>query len=226
MPIDRYFLDGPLEKGTLVSLEEPELRHLRVTRKHPGESVELVNGKGSLGRAEIAALGKRDATLKILEVEQKAAPSQQIILAQAIPKLPRLEYILEKGTELGVFAFWLFPGALSEKSDFSESQWERLKLIVLSALKQCERRYLPEIVLLPKLDKWEAPQGTLFYGDPRATEPLNKESGRTLIFIGPEGGFEERECAQLDELGAKGVKLHGNVLRVDTAAICALSQLY
>jgi 16S rRNA (uracil1498-N3)-methyltransferase len=234
MPSERFFLDLPhLEEKEEVVLTDQEFHHLaNVMRSKVGDQVELVNGRYQLGVATVVFLDKKQAHLHVEAVHEDKPSSHQLILAQAIPRLNRLEFILEKGTELGATAFWLFQATLSERKEApSESQMKRLKQITISALKQCGRLDLPEIIFFPSLFHWKKmPEGSLFFGDTRPSAPDLKEviaySGKQkrIFFIGPESGFHEKEVNFLEtQWKAKGVKLHDNILRVDTAALVALA---
>lgn len=231
MPAYRFFHSERFEPAVFVKLEGEEAHHLaRVMRCREGEKVELVNGKGELAKAEVATLGKRSVLLSVDTVE-KGPAERRIILAQAIPRLSRLKIILEKATELGVTDYWLFPGELSEKKEVSKGQIEKLQTITISALKQSGRLYLPSIALKPPLERWEKLPCDAFFGDvkadaPRLSEQRPSDDSPVLIFIGPESGFTEKEEKKLQVLGAKGVKLHHNILRSDTAPLVALSLLY
>lgn len=231
MPIERYFLDDPLQLHDTKSLKDSEFHHLsRVMRARVGDHVELVNGRGILAKASIQALEKNQAILSVENIIHEPVNTQLIILAQALPKLNRLDFILEKGTELGVNEFWLFPGDLSLKKDFSDNQKERARSVTIAAMKQSGRLMLPEIKILPPLEKWPLIKGTAFFGDLDETAPLFLSAWQqqtvhfpVSFFIGPESGWSEREVSLLKEKGAKGVKLHTNILRTDTASLVAIS---
>jgi 16S rRNA (uracil1498-N3)-methyltransferase len=231
MPHDRFYSDSPLEQEMLVSLKEAELHHLIVSRARIGQTVELINGKGKLAQATLTSLDKKQALLRIDSVSQGPEESPHIILAQGLPRMNHLEWIVEKGTELGVTAFWLFPGVLSEKSTLSENQENRLKHLVLAAMKQCGRLDLPEVVLKPPLSTWTPLDGCLLYADLSNDAPLlwkltNTSSSPLILFIGPESGFDPKEVLHLEKvLKAQKVRLHPHTLRTETAAIAGLSLL-
>lgn len=229
MPHNRYYLDAPLNENETVTLADEEFHHLsRVLRARVGDAVEIVNGHGQLAHAHLVELAKKEARLEIKALEE-ANPKPPLILAQALTRMNHLEWIIEKGTELGATSFWLFPGILSEKDELSPTQSLRLKHLAISAMKQCGRLDLPSIELKPPLLKWQPLQGTLLFGDPRApflwesdlTRPLPSP---TIFLIGPESGFEEQEVDFMQNvLKAKGVRLHSNILRAETASLTALS---
>jgi 16S rRNA (uracil1498-N3)-methyltransferase len=225
MPADRFFTPTPLEDPLI--LEGEEFHHLtKVMRIRVGETIEIVNGQGEFVEAEVVSLDKK-AQLKIVSHRNTPPPSQNVILAQALTRPSSLEWIVEKGTELGVTEFWLFPGDRSEKKELSPSQLLRLETIIINALKQCGRLYLPKIVLKLPLEKWEKPSGSLFFGDLSSKMPLKGPFEKTVIFfIGPEKGLSSEEVQLLNKFHAKGITLHENILRAETAAIAALSEFY
>ncbi len=228
LPVDRFFTDTPLNTRQSLLLEGDEAGHIaRVLRKHIGERVELVNGQGVLAHAEITALGKNKVSLAVGDTE-RSPPPPQIILAQALIKPNRLDFVLEKGTELGAAAFWLFPAERSEKVELSETQIKRCRGLTISALKQSGRLYLPHITLLPKLSAWKPLPYPAFFGDTNSNAPLLSQCHITppvIFFVGPEGGFTEKEELELKKRGAQGVSLHFNILRSETAALASLSLL-
>jgi len=230
MPAERYYIESELTKSDEVILEGLEFHHLtNVMRSKAGEKVEIVNGSGCLATATILHVEKKKAVLEIDELFNAPKPAHQVILAQAIPRLNRLDFIVEKGTELGMTELWLFPGDRSERKELSTSQIERLKSITVAALKQCGRLYLPQIMMKPALAKWPSAPISLYFGDLSPTAPLfsdlmGQKHDRNIIFCtGPESGFSENEAKKLIELGASGVKLHSHILRTDTASLAALT---
>lgn len=229
MPHDRFYIDTPFHLEESVSLEDTEWHHLvNVQRAKCGAAVDLINGRGQLAHAKIVALNKKSAEL-VIESIQESTPPPSIILALALPRMNHLEWVVEKGTELNASSFWLFPGAQSEVSDLSPSKQQRLKHLSIAAMKQCGRLDLPSIEIKPPLMQWKAQPGTLLYGDvspeapPLWTLPRLSEYP-IVLFIGPEKGFSSKEESYLrDTLKAKGIRLHSNILRAETAPLVGLS---
>jgi len=225
MPADRFFVAAPL-KNNLI-LEGEEFHHLvKVMRVRIGETIEIVNGQGELAEAELVSLDKKGCELKILSHKKVPPPEQAVVLALALTRPASLEWTLEKATELGATEFWLFPGERSEKKDLSKSQIHRLDMILINALKQCGRLYLPKIVLKPPLGEWQTPSGSLYFGDFSTKAPLKGPFDKTVMFfIGPEKGLSPAETVLLREkFKARPISLHENILRAETAAITILSQ--
>lgn len=231
MPIERYFSDSDLVKGESLTLTDQEFHHLvHVTRIKSGEEIEVVNGRGALATAIVNRLEKKQAVLSVNSVMCAPKSNTEVILAQAIPRINRLDFILEKGTELGMSQLWLFPAAESERRSFTDHQLDRMRAIKVSAMKQCGRLYLPQLKIMPPLNQWKPLECIAFYGDVDPKAPVFAEIWKemqhpehALFFVGPEGGFNAEEQTILQQLNAKGVKLHPNILRTDTAALTALS---
>ena len=229
MPVYRFFSKEAFSSDQEIFLDEEERRHLNVLRLRVGEKAELINGNGDLAEATLTELDKKKALLKVDRFIHEEKPCPNLILIQALPKMNRLESILEKGTELGMDEIRLFPGDLSEKVGFSKNQMDRASHIVLSAIKQCGRLYLPKITYCSSLEEALDIKAQIFFGDIRKEAPplfkeLEKISLETswAIAIGPESGFSSKEEAFLQRKG-KGVALHKNILRTDTAPLSALS---
>lgn len=231
MPVNRYYSEVPLIPEGEILLTEQEFHHLaHVNRTKEGEAVELVDGKGNLATASVVNVRKKEALLKIDALAASPPESFRIVLAQAVPRLSRLDTILEKGTELGVTEFILFPGERSEIKRLEDKQLARMKQLTISAMKQCGRLYLPALTKRPPLKGWEHQDIPAFFGDLEQHAPdlisawqHNPPKEGICVVIGPESGFSESEEIKLRALGCKGIKLHHNILRTDTAAIAALS---
>ena len=225
MPADRFYLKKIFKEGNEVILEGDELHHLsRVMRKKQGETVELVNGMGTLAQGKVLKIEKREATLSILEKTSHPPLISPLILIQALPKFSHLELIVQKGTELGVSSFHLFPSKQSEKKALSPHQIKRLEQICIGAMKQCGRLDLPDIYLAQNMESLELPNGHAYFGNPRATHPFPTGHAPYLLFIGPEKGFTDKEHQALKKLfQAQEVRLHPYILRVETAAIAAVT---
>ena len=224
MPAERFFYKGSIFENQAIALSEEESLHLlKVMRTKPGEQVEIINGQSELAVARL----KEDGKLLIEKVTRQPKPKERLILCIAMPKFNRVEWIIEKGTELGVHSFWLFEGERSEKSHLSEHQQQRLSHLAISALKQAGRLDLPSVVVKPPLKEWTKPQGALLFGDTsqNANAIAQSYSLPIYFFSGPEKGFGKNELDLLKKWEAIGVTLSKNILRADTAPIAAAAIL-
>jgi len=220
MPENRYFVDQKLQSGETLILPKEEQKHIRVLRKRSGEPIELVNGQNLLAHATLLT----PETAQITSITSRDPPERQVILAQALLKPKNLDLVIEKGTELGATAFWLFPGEKSEKRELSEHQKNRLRHLTISAMKQCGRLDLPYILLKPPLAQWDKPSIPLIHGNPSSKIPISCP-GSVVIVIGPESGFSFNELKILEQFESHSISLSPNILRAETAALCALSKL-
>ncbi len=229
MAENRFYLPKPLAEGP-VEIEGDEAHHIiHVMRLKEGARLDLVNGFGELAEAVLATTRKKSATVNIERILKQPPPSFSLIIAQASPRFAKLDMIVEKATELGMTELWLFPGDKSEKCAYSDHQTERLKRIMIAAMKQCGRLYLPHLKFQKPLSEWQHTELPLFFGDLRPGAPTllsawSPAHQKGAIFaIGPESGFSMNEVEALLKLKAQGISLHWNILRTETAPIAALS---
>lgn len=215
--------------------EEDAAHALRVLRMKPGDTVALSDGKERY-EAELEAPEDGRLRARLLSPLPSNEPALRVTLFQGLPKGERMDYIVQKATEIGVEA--IVPVHLarcvaqpSEKA--AERQQKRWQRIALEAAKQCGRAAVPEILpirswaaLKPCVAQyqhfvipWEE-EATAGHGIRQA---LAGATGTVGLLIGPEGGITGEEVAELRALGAQTVGLGPRILRTDTAAICALT---
>jgi 16S rRNA (uracil1498-N3)-methyltransferase len=223
----RFYLNEQFLKDSTLELSGSEHHHLsRVIRMREGEEIELVNGIGSLGKARIVKIDKERTSVHIQHVEHSPLPTEKIFLGIPFMRPSKLEWIIEKGTEVGADAFYLYPADHSTQNSLSDHQIERLRNITISALKQSGRLSLPHLEILPNLDSILEKEADIFYGDIRTSSPFIQGGsiGTSLFVTGPESGFSEDEYNQL-QVKARGVRINQNILRAETAPIVALGLL-
>jgi 16S rRNA (uracil1498-N3)-methyltransferase len=219
-----------------VRVEGDAFHHLRVLRLGPGDALEVFDGKGRAWEAEVLEVSRDSATVRLGPL-RKASTGRHVSLLQALPKADKLELVLQKGTELGVHAF--FP-VVSERSVMrlteaaAETRRVRWQRIADEAARQCGRadvpavhpvegllaavRALPPTTRVLVLDEEERTLGLAQAAAADARAPL-------ALVVGPEGGLERAEVDALRELGAVSVSLGPLVLRTETAALAALAVL-
>lgn len=228
MPQNRYYSPQNLQIGSDVILKDDELHYLRsVMRTRVGEEIELINGKGALAHGILKSLSDKEARVEVTHASEVQAPPYSLTLALAFLKPAHFEYAIEKATEVGVTGFLLFPGQLSEKKAISEQYLKRLQTICLSSTKQCGRLFLPQIFVKEKLVDCLTGQGLIF-GDLESKQELSTLAltKSTTLIVGPESGFSQAERKLLLERGAKGILLHPNTLRAETAAVIGSALLF
>lgn len=224
---ERFYLPSlPLEP-TSVQLENEEHHHLsHVFRVREGETVELVNGSGSIANALVTHIEKKKTLLQITSLQKQEKDPFSISLAIPWMRPSKLDWIIEKGTELGADAFIFYTAEKSKQEPLKEKAKERIEHLLIAAMKQSKRLYLPQIKEEEDLSKVIQAKTPLFFGDidPK-TSPLPSLLPKELLFItGPESGFSLEE-KELLATKATGVSLNPHILRAETAPIAALAIL-
>ena len=188
-------------------------------------TIPLTDGAGRLARAEITHLEKKKATLVIRELTEKPAPSPEVHLFVAPTKqIDRMEWLVEKGTEIGVAGFHFFTSYHSERRVIRK---DRLEQIALAAMKQSNRLHLPVIhPLIPWRDAL-VKAGTYPVrliaqaGGPIHLTTRAATKAPVALLIGPEGDFSEQEIQEALMAGFTKVQLGEYRLRTETAALIA-----
>ena len=225
---NRFYTPSPLSVGSIV-LDGPEAHHLsHVRRLGIGDEALLFNGDGREYRAIVASIAKREVELNIIEVNASDREiGFRLQVACALPKGDRLDFLIEKLTELGATDF---TPLLAERSIVvaRESKIEKLQRAVIESSKQCGRNVLMNIHSplrfvewcgldnLPE-SRWIAHPG----GESIALRPIAKSG--VAIAIGPEGGFTDQEVSAAMQAGFCRVSLGPRILRIETAALAAVT---
>lgn len=231
----RLYIDCPvLEQGTFVELNKKQSHYISHVMRHAaGESLEIFNGRDGLWLAHIQEESSKK--MRILEVDEHLSPQislPTVHLCFAPLKQGPLHVLVEKGTELGVTRFHPL---VTERTVVRAFKEEKHRLTALEACEQCERLQVPSFAPLYSLDRFlsqlNSEEDILYVCDERrerAGTILNVyDQGRAAyILIGPEGGFSPVEFEKLcRHKSVRFVSLNPHVLRAETAAIVALSQL-
>ena len=208
--------------GEVVTLDRAESDHLfKTLRGRLGDQVMLLDGKGKTAMAEILA----EKELKILDVKIHNAPKGRIFLFVAAPRKQKLDQLLKQATELGVRAIGIMHCDYSVALPEGSSRWE---MILLEACKQSNNPFIPEILPVMKfqeaLDFVKANSLAGIFGDVEDNQNLIENLGQDVaFFVGPEGGFSEKELTLMRENSFAGLNLGPYILRLETAAICGVA---
>ena len=235
MRLTRSHVDMPLQAGAEVVLPEDVAAHLlRVLRLQVGDACVLFNGDGHDYDARITVIGKREARAEIGAARHVDNESPlRITLLQGIARGEKMDWILQKATELGVVRFVPVSSDRSEVKLDAQRADKRLahwRGIVVSACEQSGRAVVPDVVAPQALAQAAASRtGRGFILDPFAEASLASLQGTTLrdctIAIGPEGGWSPRDREHLLAAGFEGLRLGPRVLRTETAGIAAIAAL-
>ncbi len=212
----RLFIDAPLIEGEELTLPKEEAHHFKVLRIRPNETIPIVNGKGQLAQAIVLDRER----LLIREVISTPPPPYQSVIIQGLTESTHLDFLIEKGCELGVTHFILFTAKKSKKTSLSENKSTRLHKILISALKQSHRLYLPQIAVFPSLQEINPLPKRLFLADPQGERLTGLPPEDCGILIGPESGLTKEELTYIEsKLHAKKLSLGENILRTETASM-------
>ena len=227
----RLYVDQPLGPGQPVPLADAQAHYLfAVMRLEPGAGLYLFNGRDGEWRASLAPVGKRGLALAIEAPTRPQIGGPDIHYVFAPLKRARLDYMVQKATEMGVAR--LLP-VLTRHTVAERVNTERMRANAIEAAEQCGILRVPEVAepvkLATALAGWD-PQRRLIFCDERAAiaDPLavltRVAAGPLAVLIGPEGGFANEERAIL---AAKpyvvALSLGPRILRADTAVIAALT---
>ena len=229
----RFFV-SPEELGSdMIQLVGENGSHAKVLRLKAGEQVLVCDGEG---RECLCAVVDQSWNLEVLERrESDTEPGVQVSIYMAFPKADKLEHVIQKATELGVYEIVAFPSArcVSKPDEKSlKKNLERWQKIAASAAEQSSRGRIPRVVLLPSFAEalkrgGETDLPMLFYENERATTlhmALTGSDWKTAALLtGPEGGLEEKEVEKAMDAGWKVCTLGRRILRCETAPLCALS---
>lgn len=227
----RFFHTGPLTTDTSVMLSPAAARHAQVLRLQPEELVCLFNGKGGEWSARIEQMGRKDVQVRVgahHAIEREA--KNQVVLAIGMPANERMDWLVEKATELGVTR--LVP-LMTERSvlrlhaDRALKRQFHWQAMAHAACEQCGRNRPPVIELPQSLTQWlqqdhGSTQKRLLSLSP-GTVPTGLVQGHVTVLSGPEGGLSSAEEALAVGAGFAPWQLGPRTLRAETAALAALT---
>lgn len=234
-----FYVNPKNIKKNTFTIEEEQFHYLaNVRRFSSGDEIKIFDGLGNSFLARIDNVTKERITGTVISAKTFQNPRVKISLYTAIPKGDRFEWLIEKASEIGIYRLIPVIYSRSVVSEISKSKFERYQKISLSASSQCSRA---DIMPVEKIETFESILKFLNGNMPQNTlniMPWECEDGRSIskilsgidekityinIFIGPEGGFEQKEINAALKCDFKTVTLGKNILRVETAAIVASS---
>ena len=243
----RFYCPQALHTGASIALPATAARHVQVLRMQPDQTITLFNGAGGEFEAVIEHMGRQDVRVIVgahQTVEREAF--HQVHLAVVMPANDRMDWLVEKATELGVHRITPLMSqhsVLRLQSERAEKKLVHWQAVAISACEQCGRNTLPQIEALQNLGAWlqsdwvahlqntkdshSAIQAAVLSLHP-STQGLSEwatknHSTSWLLLSGPEGGLTDEEDALARAKGFAAVKLGERVLRAETAALAALA---
>jgi 16S rRNA (uracil1498-N3)-methyltransferase len=238
MPPRLYAADITLSAGEHV-LPAEAARHAQVLRLQPGDALTLFDGRGGQWAAEIASMGRRDVTVRVGDhhaVERELPLA--VTIALGMPAGERMDFVVEKATELGVAAIVPLVTARSvlrlagERAERRRAHWQA---IAVAACEQCGRNRVPQVRAPQTLEAWLAAllpaagdgeqRLLLAWRDAGRWPGAARGAAAVQVLSGPEGGLTDAEEDLARSRGFGPVTLGPRVLRADTAPLAVLAAL-
>lgn len=226
--VELYFSCNAI--GNTIEIADEEFHHIKDVMRHKlGDEIFVTDGKGDIYKTEIERFDKKSLAARI--ISSTSYPNNFSNITFCIPRLrstDRFEFALEKCVELGITNFIVFD---SQRTVAKGEKLDRWQKIVLSAMKQSLRAWLPNVKYCKSVKEICEHEGKLVFFDQNATDTLqnylisNHQSPITnhLFLFGPEGSFSNEELRVMNE-GTK-IRLTENRLRSETAVVTAASIL-
>ena len=236
----RFFIaekiyDESLSENKLIISDEKIIHQIKnVLRKKEGESVVILDGRGSEFFGTIFELSKKEIKIEkdkinFYEKDNFERDITEIILAPAILKKDNFEFVMQKCTEIGVKNF---QPIISERTEKDNLNFERLEKITKEASEQSEKIFLPEIFQTKKLEEFLTEKTNNLSNESNfkifALEfsfkkyefsKFRKITGEIIFLIGPEGGWGEEDLKLFEKFNVEKVSLGSQILRAETASI-------
>ncbi len=231
----RLYCDLSLSPGAEIALPAAAAHHaVSVLRLQAGDGITLFNGTGGEYSAQLVAVNKREARARLLEFDpiERESPLE-ITLALGISAAERMDYSLQKATELGVSAMQPLATERSVVKLSGERAGKRLqhwRHVVIAACEQCGRNRVPAVTPVQKLYAYLAAvdrSRRRLLLSPDAPTPLKRvtPAASLVLLVGAEGGLAPAECEAAAANGFEPVSLGPRILRTETAPIAALAVL-
>jgi len=203
----------------VLTLTGEDFKYLAgVLRLQAGDLFETASEQ-KIGIYKIGKIGKNSLTA-ILQNEyiENNEPEKKMHLVLPLLKSDKLDYVLQKATELGVYKFWLYESERSPvKFGKGENKTERWRKIIVSSVCQSRRNHLPEIEKIA-LNELSGKFSAVYYAHPAAEKHLSDFPDNAALVIGPESGFSPAELNYL-AVNGQAFSLGGRILRAETAAV-------
>ncbi|MEH6634998.1 MAG: 16S rRNA (uracil(1498)-N(3))-methyltransferase [Halioglobus sp.] len=234
MRIPRIFTAQELRENTRMQLESGASAHIaRALRMRQGDKLILFNGNGGEYPAAIAAIDKKSvAVITATHRDQERESELQIHLGIAISRGERMDWIVQKATELGVTALTPLLTERTEvklSADRASKKIQHWQQIAISACEQCGRNYLPSVQPLQHVASWlshtEAQRKFVLHHKAEGIGPASDKPASVALLVGPEGGLSSGEIEAAENAGYHSLRLGPRVLRTETAPLAAIAIL-
>lgn len=232
----RFFDSQSFAQGQETALGDDASHHIaRVLRMQVGDRLQVFNGQGGAWHAEITAISKKAVTVlpQAFDPENRSAPVP-VTVALPMIKGERMDYALQKATELGAADFQLLTTERTDVRLDGDRQHKKLRhwqQVVVSACEQCGLNQVPTVHPPLALADWLPQIGASLKlvahpGESALPGEALRHAGHITLLTGPEGGFSEAELALTAQQGFVTVTLGNRVLRAETAPVALLAALW
>lgn len=236
MRISRIFTTLALQSNASVKLTDQEAHYLsKVLRLKPDAEVILFNGDGNEYTGKIVSLNKKQVEVYLSQQHSPTTESPlHSILALGISRGERMDYAIQKSTELGIseivplFTEHCEVKLQGERLLKRQAHWQQ---VAISACEQSGRTMVPKVHQPITIASWlsDVNCSTKFIFDHRQAQTLADldlaKAEEVALLIGPEGGFSQKEVVSAQDVGFQGITLGPRVLRTETAPLAALTVL-
>lgn len=234
----RFFITPEQVREPHITVTGDDLRHIRtVLRKQPGDLLTLLDGRGREYIVRITTMERSEIDTEIVEQRKRELPTGKVTLGQGLPKSDKMDFIVQKATELGVSSFVpLITERTIVKVKDEEKRVTRWQKIIREAAMQSGRPDIPKVETIRSFREFigtlvPGPGTLLLFPWEEGTAPIKQVLRQTpgaqniVVLIGPEGGFSQAEADLAKQQGFQLVSLGPTILRTETAAVAVLSMI-
>lgn len=230
----RFYIETDLSIGETIQLSEPVFHHwTRVLRAQVGDQATLFNNQGGEYLATLTEMNKKNAFVQLesFNPDNRALPFN-VTLGQVMSKGDRMDYAIQKSTEMGAYAFQLLTSERCEmrlKYDRDQKKIDHWQGVAIAACEQCGLNQVPQVLAPLALEDWLKTctadlKLVMALTDGKVNFP-NPMPANIALLVGPEGGLSQAEIDLAHQHGFISWTIGKRVLRTETAPIAALSIL-
>jgi 16S rRNA (uracil1498-N3)-methyltransferase len=230
----RLYVDAALQRDAEIDLPAAAARHVQVRRLQPGDLLRLFNGQGGEWHATVLRMGRSQVVVGVGDFDPAERElALRITVALGMPANERMDFLVEKATELGVHAIQPLQcerSVLRLAGDRALRKREHWQAIAAAAAEQCGRTRVPQVAAVLTLERYLVqppdPALRLLLSPAQGTAPLHSvaaDARELLTLSGPEGGLSPAEEQAALAHGFQRARLGERVLRAETAPLAVLA---
>ena len=232
--MNRFYIEAELNVGRILELTESVFHHwVRVLRAKEQEQAIFFNGQGGEYLVTLTAINKKNAFVSVNHFEASdRTPPFKVILGQVMSKGDRMDYAIQKATELGVGTIQLLTSDRCEmrlKYERDQKKLEHWQSVAIAACEQCGMNRIPKIIPPIHVNDWvvsELPNSRFVLAPNKVQKNVLLDSSDNIaLLIGPEGGLSEAEIDFANQNHFQNWCIGDRILRTETAPVVALSIL-